>query len=220
MMTASRPEVKGPRPPLPDPLRGVLFDMDGVLVHSSEAWFLVLNRAAVRFGAPPVDRRLFESTFGQGVEADRDRFFPDRSVEEIVGFYDRTFPDALDAVVTAPGALDLLARLRREGRRAAVVTNAPKSTATSILAATGLDRLLDAAVAAGDAPEKPAPDLVHLALARVELTPAEVLYVGDTPTDREAAGAAGVFFVGIGVDGDRRIEALAELDGLLPPVLS
>ena len=35
--------------------------------------------------------------------------------------------------------------------------------------------------------------------------------VGDSRFDREAAAAAGIHFVGLGIDGDRRIERLFEL---------
>lgn len=214
MMTAPLPPVKS-SPPFPARLRGVLFDMDGVLVSSSPAWFRILNRAAEEFGAAPVSHDVFVSTFGQGVEADRDRFFPDRSVEEILAFYDRTFPEELALVEPAPGAASLLAALRQQRLARAVVTNAPRTTAASILAATGLDALLDLFVASGDAAEKPAPDLLHLALGRLGLAPADVVYVGDTPTDREAAAAAGAYFVGFGIEGERRISALDDLALLL-----
>jgi phosphoglycolate phosphatase/AHBA synthesis associated protein len=61
---------------------------------------------------------------------------------------------------------------------------------------------------------KPAPDLVRLALAEVGVSAGEAWLVGDSRYDREAARAAGVRFVGLGIDGDARIEALADLLGL------
>lgn len=48
----------------------VLFDMDGVLVKSEEAWFRTVEAAGVRFRGRPVTRAEFGPTFGQGTAAD------------------------------------------------------------------------------------------------------------------------------------------------------
>jgi pyridoxal phosphatase len=49
---------------------------------------------------------------------------------------------------------------------------------------------------------KPAPDLIHAALARAGAAPAEAVFLGDTPaTDGEAARRAGVRFVRIAAPG-------------------
>ena len=58
---------------------------------------------------------------------------------------------------------------------------------------------------------KPAPDLVLLACRELGVAPAEAVLVGDSRYDREAARAAGAGFVGLGIDGDTRIERLGEL---------
>ncbi len=58
---------------------------------------------------------------------------------------------------------------------------------------------------------KPAPDLLLHALTALEVEAARAWMVGDSRFDRDAARAAGIYFIGLGIDGDRRIEALAEL---------
>src|SRR5260221_13851702 len=40
-------------------MRAVLFDMDGVLVFSEDAWFAVYNETLVRFGHAPIPRDAF-----------------------------------------------------------------------------------------------------------------------------------------------------------------
>lgn len=64
---------------------------------------------------------------------------------------------------------------------------------------------------------KPAPDMLLRCLAHFGVAPDAAVYVGDSPTDREAAEAAGMHFVAVGdaVMGERRIAAFAELPGLL-----
>jgi phosphoglycolate phosphatase/AHBA synthesis associated protein len=51
-------------------LRAVLFDMDGVLLKSEEAWAHVVAAAGERFRGSPVTLEEFQPTFGQGTEAD------------------------------------------------------------------------------------------------------------------------------------------------------
>jgi phosphoglycolate phosphatase-like HAD superfamily hydrolase len=47
-----------------------------------------------------------------------------------------------------------------------------------------------------DAPAKPAPDGLHAALAQVNVSPAQAVFVGDSPGDMSAARAAGVLALG------------------------
>jgi len=58
---------------------------------------------------------------------------------------------------------------------------------------------------------KPAPDVVLHALSKLQLDASQAWMVGDSRFDREAAGAAGVFFVGYTIDGDRRVASLPEI---------
>ena len=41
-----------------DPV-AVLFDLDGVLIDSYEAWFRLVSRARVHFGFPEIDREMY-----------------------------------------------------------------------------------------------------------------------------------------------------------------
>jgi phosphoglycolate phosphatase-like HAD superfamily hydrolase len=50
---------------------------------------------------------------------------------------------------------------------------------------------------------KPDPDIVQAALRKLGLPPARCVMVGDTPYDAEAAGRAGVGFVGVRCGGWR-----------------
>src|SRR5205085_1313853 len=56
------------------PPTALLFDMDGVLVRSEDAWFRVVEEAGERFRGRPVTREEFTPTFGQGTEADLSQF--------------------------------------------------------------------------------------------------------------------------------------------------
>ncbi|MBW2462773.1 MAG: HAD family hydrolase [Deltaproteobacteria bacterium] len=197
--------------PRPSDIRSVLFDLDGVLVDSERAWFETLCLTAERFGAPTISWERFSPTFGQGIVADQRTFFPTASIDEVGGAYDELYPGAAARAELLEGAITLLEALRAREIRTALVTNAPRRAAEAVLAAKGLASLLDAAVTSTDGPEKPDPGLVHLALSKIGGSAARAVYVGDSATDRGAANAAGVFFIGRGIDGDVRVETLGEL---------
>ncbi len=204
------------------PIRAVLFDLDGVLVDTYEAWFALVRATARHFGAPPVSRPAFDATWGQSVEDDTRELVPGPTVPEVSGYYAAHFRDHLAAIAVHAGAAELLAALRRRGIRTACVTNSPVPLAREILEAAGLDERIDAVVAAGDVPRpKPAPDMVLEACRRLGASPAEALLVGDSRFDEAAAAAAGVRFVHFDVRRDATLartvdESLGASEGAVP----
>jgi HAD superfamily hydrolase (TIGR01509 family) len=195
--------------------RAILYDLDGVLIDSARAWHRALLRGLAEAGRPPVPWDRFQPSFGQGVEADRDAYFPGWTVAELEACYARCFPAELDAIELNPGAAELLAELRARGLRQAVVTNTPRALALEVLAHKGLAPHLDALAAAGEAAEKPAPELIWLALERLAIPREQALYVGDSATDLAAARAAGIRMAGLGIEADLTLVALADLRDLL-----
>lgn len=194
----------------------VLFDLDGVLIDSYEAWFRLVNRARVAFGLDVVDRARFDRGWGQGVTQDVDDYFAGHTFEEVDGYFNARFMDEIEHVVVDPATCETLDRLRADGHPVAVVTNTRRPLAEAMLDALEIAGRIDGLCAAGDAAhDKPAPDLVLLACRQLGSTPGEALMVGDSHYDRDAARAAGVPFVGFRRSGDRRVESLSELPGLI-----
>ncbi len=210
-------------------VRAVLFDMDGVLVFSEEAWFLVYNDTLKHFGCPPISRPDFDAIYGSGTKADRDAHMPGRTIAEVDAAYARFFESRLDAVRPNREAEPVLAELRKRGIRTAVATNTVSRLAHRILGLTGLLPLLDAVASPDEAgAPKPDPAVVLLASRRLGIPLSGCLFTGDSRYDREAALAAPVRFVGhrfgpdgaadaAGIAGIERIESLAELLPLLEP---
>ena len=176
--------------------RAVLFDMDGVLVFSEEAWFGVYNDTLALFGYPPIGRAAFDSIYGNGTEADRDMYMPKQTIEEVNAAYGRFFLEHLDGLRANPEAAPLLAELRRRGVKIAVATNTQHLLAREILRRTALLPLVDAVACADEAGAgKPDPAVVLLAAERVGVGLVDSLFVGDSRYDREAAERAPVRFV-------------------------
>jgi HAD superfamily hydrolase (TIGR01509 family) len=79
-----------------------------------------------------------------------------------------------------------------------------------MLAAAGLEP--DLLVSADEVRRpKPAPDVILGACEQLGVALEGCLLIGDSEFDRQAAKAAGVFFVGFKMEGDARIETLGDL---------
>lgn len=199
----------------PNALRAVLFDLDGVLIDSYEVWFRVMNAVAEELGYAPLSRETFHSSWGQGIEEDRRRFYPRHARAEIEARYDARFPEHLEHLRVADEVSEVFARLEGLGIRSAVVTNTPAPLARTLIGRAGARP--DVLVGGTDVPRpKPAPDMVLRACELLEVAPRDALLVGDSRFDREAARAAGVPFAGLGTEGELELARLGELVAFLP----
>jgi phosphoglycolate phosphatase/AHBA synthesis associated protein len=196
--------------------RAILFDLDGVLVESYAVWFHLLNQTSRGLGYSGISEELYRASWGQSTLADRDRFFPRHSLEEVERFYHEHYFEHLEHLVVPEEVPALFRELKEKRIATAVVTNTQKSLATPIVARAGATP--DVIVGGGDAPRgKPAPDPLLLAARLLNVAPREVWMVGDTGIDRDAARAAGMWFVGVGLSGDARVERVGGVLDLIPP---
>jgi HAD superfamily hydrolase (TIGR01509 family) len=176
------------------PKCAVLFDMDGVLIDSYEAWFGLMNAAAKDFGYPPITREQFASIWGQGPDLDVELFFRRHTVEEVETYYNRHFHDYSKRVRVNSSAIEVFEALHRDDIGVAVITNTPSTIARDVLGVAELTP--DVLVGGTDvARGKPAPDMVFKALETLGVAKEQALFVGDSHFDEEAAAAAGVRYI-------------------------
>ena len=201
-------------------LRGVLFDLDGVLVESRAAWFEVMRAIAHKFGYPEISAEQMERAWGQGIAEDVRVFYPGFTVQKLEGEYNLMFRRYVQHLKVEPDGPSVFEQLRANRIRVAVVTNSPSEIAGAMLDAARVHP--DVLVSGNDVCEpKPAPDGILAALTLLELTASEAMFVGDTNFDREAARRARISFAGYRIDGDVRIESLGEIVKLVssPPLV-
>lgn len=198
---------------LPRPPRAVLFDMDGVLIDSFEAWVAVMDECRARRGMAALGPGPIRASWGQGLLADCRTFFPGETPSVLAREYDDGFVRHVDKVVPEPGVGATLRALKAHGLATCLVTNSPLGMSRTILDRLGVLDAFDA-LATGDqvARGKPAPDIVHLAMERLGAAPGEAVLVGDTTLDLEAGRAARIPVVGFRIPGgNARVDALPDL---------
>jgi histidinol-phosphate aminotransferase len=194
----------------------LLFDVDGVLVDVSRSYRQAIVATARGFGAA-IDDGDVVAAKARG-NANDDWAVTHALVRaagiqvtraEVVERFERHY----QALRGAETALVTPASLQRWGRRCklAAVTGRPRADAEHALARFGFDGCFDAVVVREDAPLKPDPAPVRLALERLGVQSAWML--GDTVDDLAAARAAGVVPIGVIAPGPAPTAAFSTLHG-------
>lgn len=181
----------------------VLFDLDGTLIDSGPI-ILASMEHAVRtvLGREIAREELAATVGGQGLVAQMRALDAERA-DELVEAY-RVHNDALHETLEAfDEMLEVLPKLRAQGRRLGIVTAKRHRTVALALARfPALGDHFDVIVGHDDTERhKPDPDPVLAALERLQASPEEAAYVGDSPFDIRAAKAAGAFAVAVGWGG-------------------
>ena len=194
-------------------IKAVLFDMDGVLVDSIEAWFELFNKTLKHFGKEEFTwEKFMERVWGGPIERDAEEFFG-TSVDNVIRFYFDNFDSFKENLKLFPNVKEVLDELKNKNLKIGLVTNTPKRQVHKLVDHLSLREYFDVIIG-GDEVEhgKPAPDMIFLACKELGIKPEDSIYIGDVDADVIAGKKAGCLTIGLKIDGDDRIEDLKELE--------
>lgn len=181
----------------------VIFDVDGTLIDSvdlhAKAWVDAFHDYGHEVGFEEVRKQIGKGgdqlmpvflsedeldAIGDDLEKHRGQILKERYLPQITPF---------------PGVRDLLQQLRADGIQVALASSAKQDELQVYKEAANIDDLLDTETSSDDAEaSKPNPDIFVAAMKRLGgVTAAQVVVVGDTPYDAEAAGKAGLRTIGL-----------------------
>lgn len=186
----------------PHQVFGVLLDVDGTLVDSNDAHARAWAQAFREHGYDiPYDHiRPLMGMGGDKILPRLAKLEHDSIAGELIADQRRTLflRKELPLLVAQRGSRQLVQRLRERGIRLAVATSAGAEEIDGLLRVAEIDDLVDEVVTHSHASaSKPEPDILRLALDRIQCPPAEALMIGDTPYDIEAAARTGVATVAL-----------------------
>jgi HAD superfamily hydrolase (TIGR01509 family) len=183
-------------------VRAVIFDMDGTLVDSVDLHARAWQDAFRDFGHE-FELKAIRAQIGKGGDQLLPVFL---TFEEI----DEKGPDLethrglilkeryLSQIKSFPKVTELFNRIRADGIKIVLASSAKAEELQTYKKIAGIEGLIDFETSSDDAEKsKPHPDIFQAALAKLEgVHTSEVIVIGDSPYDAEAAGKAGLSTIG------------------------
>jgi HAD superfamily hydrolase (TIGR01509 family) len=203
-------------------LQAVLIDMDGTLVDTEPYWFAAEHRLVAEFNGSWSDEQahaLVGNALPESGRILRDvggvQLDPAEIVERML---DDVIAAARHKMPWRPGAIELLAELRKAGVPCAMVTMSYARLASALVAQLP-EGAFDAVVTGDEvAHGKPHPEAYLTAAARLGVDPAACVAIEDSPTGVASAEAAGCVVVAVphhvGIDAAPGRTVLAGLEEL------
>lgn len=189
-------------------IHAVLYDLDGVIVDSRTTVIDTLQDVArTALGTTPPREHVQHLAYLPPVRA-LAALGVHHADEVFDTHFDTAYARHAHKAALVPGITAAMWRIRMAGCRQAIVT-LQRRHRVNLLDLGEVHDLVDTIVCFEDAPPKPAPDPIWLALDRLGVATDQACFVGDTASDIRAGHAAGVR-TGGAVWGYRDADALTE----------
>jgi beta-phosphoglucomutase family hydrolase len=204
--------------------KGVIFDLDGVLVDTGEfhrqSWYDLAEREGV-----VMSDELFYSTFGmqnyQIMPQLLGRPVDKAEMSRLSLWKEQRYRELIDGKLTLmAGVRDLIIQLKQSGFSLAIGTSTPRTNLDFMLRATGIGDYFDDYVVGEEVKNsKPAPDTFAKAAVKLNLPPQNCVVIEDAVQGVQAGKAAGMAVIAVTTTRSREdlsqadmiVDSLAEL---------
>ncbi len=187
-------------------LKGVIFDLDGVITDTSEFHYLAWKRLADEMGYT-FSREINERLRGIGRLESLDIILESSGAElsseerfqqgELKNGYYRELLESIKPENVLPGISELMMNLRKNGIRSALAS--ASRNAASVIKRLGIENMFDCVMdAAAVERGKPDPEIFVSAAEALGLLPEQCAGIEDAAAGVEAIRASGMFSVGVG----------------------
>lgn len=184
-------------------VKAVIFDLDGTLLNTIDDLANSVNFMLKQFQFPTFSVDEYKYKVGNGMRKLIERSLPkthktdnqiDMSLSVFMEHYNQHKNDN-----TAPyeGIIDLLNELKNKGIKLAVVTNKAHISAKPLIENTFPNIFDEIAGQKEGIPTKPNPQSVLNVLEKLNATPDECLFIGDSGVDMQTAKNAQITAVGV-----------------------
>lgn len=219
-VVAKKPKLRAkPKFAFPIPLKAVLLDLDGTLIDTVGDIATAANMMRAALGFAPLDPALIKTYVGKGIANLVAKTLKDAvgevgptALKVAVANFERQYDQCFgDTSIPFPGVIDGLNALKEKGVRLACVTNKAERFTLPLLEKCGLKDYFELILSGDSLPEKkPHPLPLQHAAKFFDCNTTELLMIGDSVNDAEAARAAGcpVFIVPYGYNEGQELRGL------------
>ena len=192
-------------------IEAVIFDIDGTLVDSVDFHAQSWQRTFQHFGHQ-IPYEQIRPQIGKGSDKLMPVFFSVEELNESDDGQSPTFGERMrdyrrelykreyhSRIKAFPQVRELFLRIKADGKRIALASSATKDDVATYKQIMNVEDLVDAATTTTEVKSsKPEPDLFFVTLDKLgDIAPNDVIVVGDTPYDAEAAGKANLRTIGL-----------------------
>jgi phosphoglycolate phosphatase len=211
-------------------IEAAIIDLDGTMMHTAPDFHSAINSMRDDLALPPLPIEKILLYIGKGTEnLVRCSLASDYEAAEL----ERRFPAALAAYMLHykqlddryatlyPQVIEGLKAFKANGIRLACVTNKPLAFALALLEKSGLRPYFEVVYGGDSLPQKkPHPAQMLQVCQDFGLVPAQVVAIGDSSNDAEAARAAGCFVLNVpyGYNHGEPVQDV-DSDGIVPTLL-
>jgi phosphoglycolate phosphatase len=182
-------------------VRAAIIDLDGTMLDTIPDFHVAINGMRAELGLGPITQEQIALMVGKGSE---NLIRSVLALDWDAGRIETVFAQAMDAYqrhylsingkhsALYPDVIEGLTALKAQGLRLACVTNKPISFTTPLLKLKGLDGFFEVVYGGDSLPrKKPDPLPLQTVCADFGLATAQVVAIGDSSNDAQAARAAG-----------------------------
>jgi HAD superfamily hydrolase (TIGR01509 family) len=196
-------------------VRGVIWDLDGVLVDTAETHYISWHETLPAYGIQ-ITYDLFRKSFGMNNEGVLTFLIGHKPDPDLLAEVDDRKESAFRQAIRGharllPGVLDWLEKLQKFGVRMAVGSSAPMANVDALVDETGIRRFFVTLISANGKPSKPDPWVFLQAAKQIDVAPETCWVVEDAVSGVEAAHRAGMRCLAVTTTNSAKALSAAEI---------
>ena len=201
-------------------IKAVVFDCDGVMFDTATANKKYYDEVLETSGKPVLTEEQFVNVHMMTVTAAIDYLFPE--MDDLSIIYDSLknigYKKFIKYMAMEKGLIELLIKLKDNGYIRGIATNRT-NTMEKVLQDFHIEDYFEVVVTAAKVKKpKPDPEQLFVIMEKFDLHSDEILFIGDSDYDRQAAASAGVKFTGFknpALTADFNVNSMNEIAGIL-----
>ncbi|MGI8788736.1 MAG: HAD family hydrolase [Pyrinomonadaceae bacterium] len=184
-------------------IEAFIFDVDGTLIDSNDFHAEAWQKAFAEYGKE-ISFKKIRSQIGKGADTFLPEFLTEKEIkkfgDELADLRGEIFKrEYLSRIKPFPKVRELFEKIKADGKKIALASSSKKDEVEAYKKIANIEDLVEKETSADDAEKsKPEPDIFQTALKLLGNPALEnILVIGDTPYDAEAATKAKLKIVGV-----------------------